>query len=127
MSTMEIATNDRGGDSIRVVHSEMREAALQAASDANGGYIGPKLVKVVDSAIRSILSEKRSEAKMTQDMRDAFSLFEGEYLTDGEGHAPSDVYRGVRAEFIAGWELGGGDKAILFAVEKYRSMTKVLR
>lgn len=58
-----VACSDPHSVPIKQVQAEMREAALQIAADANGGYIGRKVVQIVNAAISSIFAENRADPK----------------------------------------------------------------
>ena len=53
--------------------------------------------------------------------QDAWSLFEAEYLTDGEGHAPASTYSACREAFNSAWNGGNSMEATRAAIAAFQS------
>lgn len=91
----------------------VEQLAFELAMELEDVELNPTdLVTVNRAKLRAIAQRVLGRSALSTDIeddeafKDAWSDFEGDHLTDGNGYAAADVYRRCRAEMIAAWPKG---------------------
>jgi hypothetical protein len=106
---------------------EVSKERLQEHLSVGEGFHAFKTLSADE--VRSVVSEllrlrSPTEARggpFEEARQDAWSLFEAEYLTDGEGHAPASTYSACREAFNSAWNGGNSMEATRAAIAAFKS------